>query len=90
MGIHQKLSTTVSTKGQVILPKAIRDLLEWEPGTRLAVEATKDGVVLKREPLFSPTTVEEVYGCLKYDGPPISIKEMNAAIEREAKRRARY
>ncbi|WP_398473141.1 AbrB/MazE/SpoVT family DNA-binding domain-containing protein, partial [Tardiphaga sp.] len=32
------LTTLVSTKGQVILPKAIRDQRNWSPGTRLTVE----------------------------------------------------
>ena len=89
MGIHQKLSTTVSTKGQVILPKAVRDLLKWKPGTRLAVEPTKDGVVLTAEPIFKPTRIEDVIGCANYKGPTISIEEMDAAIVREGRRRAR-
>ena len=41
------LTTTISTKGQLILPKAIRDRLQWDAGTRLAVEHTADGVLLK-------------------------------------------
>lgn len=89
MGIQHKLSTTLSTKGQVILPKAIRDLMKWKPGTRLAVEQTKGGVLLKAEPLFPPTTIDQVYGCLNYDGPPISLEDMDAAVVREAKLRAR-
>lgn len=36
------LTTTISTEGQVILPKAIRDQLQWHPGTRLTVERTAD------------------------------------------------
>ncbi|PII38671.1 alpha/beta hydrolase [Sinorhizobium meliloti CCBAU 01290] len=35
--------TTVSTKGQVILPRVIRQRLEWDAGTRLIVEETPDG-----------------------------------------------
>ncbi len=42
----QKLTTTVSTKGQVILPKAIREQRRWRPGTRLVVENTARGVIL--------------------------------------------
>lgn len=90
IGMQEKLTTTVSTKGQVILPKAIRDMLGWRPGTRLAVEKTAKGVELKAVPIFKPTTVDDVYGSLKYDGPPVSIEEMNAAVLREAKRRAGY
>ena len=47
MAAVEKLTTTVSTKGQVILPKAIRQRKHWEPGTRLVVEDTPDGVLLK-------------------------------------------
>ena len=82
------LTTTISTKGQVILPKAIRDRLQWDAGTRLAVEHTADGVLLK--PLttaFAPTRPEEVFGCLSYRGRPKSIDEMNAGIAREVERR---
>ena len=39
MGIQEQLTiTTISTKGQVILPKAIRDRRLWKPGTKLTVE----------------------------------------------------
>lgn len=38
-----KLTTTVSTKGQVILPKAIREERRWRAGTRLTIESTPDG-----------------------------------------------
>ena len=35
-----KLATTVvSTKGQVILPKAIRNEKNWAPGTKLVAES---------------------------------------------------
>ena len=83
MATVPKLTTVVSTKGQVILPKAVRDQRGWKPGTKLTVEETPDGVILKPEPLFPPTTLDEVYGCLKWEGPPISLEEMDAAITAE-------
>ena len=82
------LTTTISTKGQVILPKAIRDQLQWGAGTRLTVEHTADGVLLK--PLataFASTRPEDVFGCLSYTGGPKSIEDMEAGIALEAKRR---
>jgi AbrB family looped-hinge helix DNA binding protein len=79
--------TTVSTKGQVILPKAIRDQRRWTPGTRLVVEDTPEGVLLKAAPLFPPTREEDVFGCLKYDGPAKTIEEMDAAIDAEVRAR---
>jgi AbrB family looped-hinge helix DNA binding protein len=48
-------TTTLSTKGQVILPKSIREGRRWGPGTRLLVEDTPEGVLLKPAPLFPPT-----------------------------------
>lgn len=83
-----KPTTVVSTKGQVILPKAIREKRHWPAGTRLEVEETADGVLLKAaEPIFPPTRPEDVYGCLQYDGPPKSIEEMNEAVSAEVRRR---
>lgn len=83
------LRTIVSTKGQVILPKAIRNQRRWHAGTRLTVEDTTEGVLLKAEPLFPKTTVDQVAGILKhlYDGPPISVEEMHEGILQEARRR---
>ncbi|QUS39632.1 AbrB/MazE/SpoVT family DNA-binding domain-containing protein [Tardiphaga alba] len=83
------LTTLVSTKGQVILPKAIRDQRNWPVGTRLTVEETPEGVLLKAAPLFPATTIDEVVGILRYKGKPLSLEEMDAALSAEAKRRAR-
>jgi AbrB family looped-hinge helix DNA binding protein len=80
-------TTTVSTKGQVILPKAIRERRNWPPGTRLVVEETADGVLLKVAPVFAPTRPEDVAGILAYRGPPKTLEEMDAAITAEVKRR---
>ena len=91
MGMQERLTSTtvLSTKGQVILPKAIRDQRRWAPGTKLTVEVTPDGVLLKASPIFPPTRIEDVSGSLRYDGPTISLEEMDVAVMEEAKRRAR-
>jgi bifunctional DNA-binding transcriptional regulator/antitoxin component of YhaV-PrlF toxin-antitoxin module len=82
-------TTIVSTKDQVIPPKAVRDLRKWPAGTRLTVETTADGVLLRAAPHFAPTAIETFFCALAYDGPPKSIEEMDAAIARKAERRAR-
>ncbi|MDE0717203.1 MAG: AbrB/MazE/SpoVT family DNA-binding domain-containing protein [Rhodospirillaceae bacterium] len=87
MSAPERLTTTVSTKGQVILPKAIRQARRWEPGTRLTVENTPEGVLLKPEPVFAETRLEEVFGCLAYRGTPKTLEEMEAGVLAEAKRR---
>jgi AbrB family looped-hinge helix DNA binding protein len=81
------LTTTLSTKGQVILPSAIRKSRRWRPGVRLVVEDTPEGVLLKAAPQFAPTRPEDVFGSLPHSGPPKTIKEMKAAIVTEARRR---
>lgn len=88
MAAADKLTTTtVSTKGQVILPQAIRRKRHWDAGTKLIVEDTPEGVLLRAAPLFKPTRLEDVYGCLKYEGPAKTIEEMDAAIDQEIKER---
>jgi AbrB family looped-hinge helix DNA binding protein len=83
----RKATTTVSTKGQVILPKAIRQERQWKPGTRLLVESTPEGVLLKAAPLFAPTRPNDVFGSLSHAGPPKTLEEMEAGIAKEARRR---
>jgi AbrB family looped-hinge helix DNA binding protein len=93
MAAVETLTTTVSTEGQVILPKTIRQRKHWAPGTRLVVEDTPDGVLLKAAPVFALTRPEDVAGMLAYRGPPKTLEEMDAAITAEVKRRrarARY
>jgi AbrB family looped-hinge helix DNA binding protein len=86
---QERLTTIVSTKGQVILPKAIRQQRHWPSGTRLTVEDTVDGVLLRSAPIFTATSVDAMFGSLGFEGKPKSIEEMGAAIVAEAKRRAR-
>jgi AbrB family looped-hinge helix DNA binding protein len=81
------VTTTVSTKGQVILPSAIRRDRRWTAGTTLVVEDTPEGVLLKAAPLFPVTSMDQVFGVLAYDGPPKTIEEMDAAVLAEAGRR---
>ncbi|MER8743321.1 AbrB/MazE/SpoVT family DNA-binding domain-containing protein [Mesorhizobium sp. LNJC405B00] len=87
MGAIEKLITTVSTKGQVILPSAIRKRRDWGAGTRLQVEDTPDGVLLRPAPAFVPTRPEDVFGVLPHSGRPKTLEEMDAAVLAEARRR---
>jgi AbrB family looped-hinge helix DNA binding protein len=79
-----KLTTTVSTKGQVVLPKAIREEHRWRVGTRLTIESTPDGVLLKP---FPAVKAADVFASLPYRGKPKSVEEMEAGIIAEARRR---
>jgi len=81
--------TILSTKGQLILPKPVRDSRRWPPGTRLSVEETPEGVLLRavQDRPFPATTVEEVFGMLGYDGPAVTEDDMERAIGEEIRDR---
>jgi AbrB family looped-hinge helix DNA binding protein len=49
--------TRLSSKGQVIIPKAVRERHGWQPGVELEVEDRGDVVVLRPVRLFPPTTI---------------------------------
>lgn len=80
-------TTKLSTKGQVILPKTIRDAHRWNPGTEFLVQEVHDGVLLRPVKLFPPARFEEVAGCLHYTGRPKTVEQMHRAIAKEVKRR---
>lgn len=48
--IHNKSIeiTKISSRGQLVIPKSVREKLAWETGDHVAVEIIGDMVVLKR------------------------------------------
>jgi len=75
------LHATVSSKGQVTLPKAIRDQLGLVEGTRLDFDIV-DGAIRVR-PVSN--TALGIFGALHRPGmKPVSVQEMEQAIEAEA------
>ena len=87
MAQAKKATTTLSTKGQVILPRAIRDGRGWGTGQKLVVEETRDGVLLRPASPFAPTKPEDVFGCLSRHGKHLSDKDIEQALRAAAKRR---
>ena len=86
-------TTRLSSKGQVILPKAVREARDWQPGTEFIVEEVEEGVLLRPLKPFKATTLEEVVGCTGYKGPVKSLEEMDRSIARgveERRARGRY
>ena len=79
--------TTLSTKGQVIIPREIRDRHGWTPGTRLDVEDRDDGILVRAVSSRPVTTVDDLLGILPWKGKAKSLAEMEAGIARGARRR---
>jgi AbrB family looped-hinge helix DNA binding protein len=82
--------TKLSSKGQVIIPKDVREARGWREGEELLVENRPEGVLLRRRNPFKPTTLDEVIGSSGYRGSPISVEEMNTAVEKMFRREWRH
>jgi antitoxin PrlF len=76
---------TVTSKGQITLPKAVRDVLRVHTGDQV------DFVISERgEVTLQPVTIDitELRGMLKRPGQrTVSVEEMNAAILRQHSRK---
>jgi AbrB family looped-hinge helix DNA binding protein len=81
-------TTVLSQKGQVVIPKRLRDERGWAPGLRLVVETTADGLTLRPVEATRADVAASLLGILGYSGPRRSLAEMEAAIRTGARRRA--
>jgi AbrB family looped-hinge helix DNA binding protein len=81
-------TTTLSQKGQVVIPKRLRAARGWEPGLRLVVEATADGLTLRPLAATRADVAASLLGAVDYRGPRRSLADMEAAIRTGARRRA--
>ena len=74
-------AATVTSKGQITIPKAIRDLLGVKAGDRVVFVRQPDGrVVVEAETV----DVRSLRGMLKHRGNSVSVDEMNETIARAA------
>jgi AbrB family looped-hinge helix DNA binding protein len=80
--------TRLSTKGQLIIPQEIRRRHGWHSGTELAIEEREDCLVLRPLESVPETTLDEVAGCAGYEGPALSLEEMEVGIAEGARRSA--
>jgi AbrB family looped-hinge helix DNA binding protein len=79
-------TTTLTSKGQITLPKSIRDRLALKVGDRLRVSTDRHGrVTLDRE---RGPAAGDLYGALERLAPatPASIEDMRAAVRLRAGR----
>lgn len=82
------LTTKLSSKGQVIIPKAMRSRHHWESGQELAAVDVGDGILLRAASPFPETTIKEVASCLPYRGRAKTLKDMEKAISKGARESA--
>jgi antitoxin PrlF len=78
-------TATLTSKGQLTLPKAIRDRLRLAAGDRVDFVVKDDGTVVLRPATLD---VRELKGLLSRKGlKPLAVEEMNAIIRRRGARR---
>jgi len=78
-------AATLSSKGQVVIPKVIRERLGLHPGDTLDFLVQESGDVLIRPAVVD---VRSLRGMLHRPGMrPVSIEEMNRAIRERRKGR---
>jgi AbrB family looped-hinge helix DNA binding protein len=82
-------TTKLSSKGQVIIPKSVRDAHDWQAGMTFEICEHEDGVLLRPRRPFPQTKLDEVAGCLTWSGPAITIEQMDKAVVDEARRRGK-
>ncbi len=74
---------TLTSKGQITIPKIVREALRLQTGVKLEFIMSPNGDVLIR-PVMKK--VDDVYGMLHRPGKkPVSVEEMDSAIARRTK-----
>lgn len=72
---------TLSSKGQLVIPKEIRDELHWDAGTELTLVSNASGVTIKAMPKKTGRNLADLIGMLKHDGPPLATEELCRPVE---------
>ncbi len=74
-------TVTLSSKGQVVIPKEIREELHWDAGTELTLVSNALGVTIKAMPKKTGRNLADLIGMLKHDGPPLATDELCRPVE---------
>ena len=74
----------LSSKGQFVLPKAIRTLHNWGPGTELVVLERDNDVIIRATRPFAGSVLEPADNPAVYSDTPLTMEDMDRAIAAEA------
>ena len=69
------IESGITSKGQTTLPKAVREALSVRAGDRVRY-VIHDGEVR----IIPVRPIARLFGVLRYDGPPVTLEEMERAI----------
>lgn len=78
-------TTKLSSKGQVIIPKAFRTSHNWDTGQELVVIDMGDGILLRPKGPFEESSLDQVAGSLKRSGKAKSLEDIDSAMKKAAR-----
>ena len=82
------MTSTISTKGQITVPKAVRDQLGLRPGTLVEFELMAEGAMLRKGHRGGVRAVDRVLGILKREASTDSlIADMRGPVPASVRRR---
>ena len=67
------MTSTISAKGQITVPKAVRDKLGLRPGVRVEFELTAEGAFLRKGHSGGVRAVDRLLGILKREASTDSL-----------------
>ena len=67
--------SSITVKGQTTLPKAVRESLSVKAGDKVRYVILDEGVLI-----MPVRSTGRLYGSLRYDGPAVSLEDMDRAI----------
>ena len=69
------IESKLRSDGRTTLPKAVREALGVQPGDRLRYTILNGEVRIR-----AVRPLQQLYGVLEYDGPPVTLADMQQAI----------
>lgn len=77
--------TRLSAKGQVVIPKDVRERLGWLQGSELEVVETGEGVLLRKPRRAGTCDPDEalarIHARHRHEGPPLAVEELGFSPE---------
>ena len=71
------MRTVISTKGQVVIPKRLREQWGLASGSRVKIESTSSGIQITPLAARNAKAVLKGLGIAGYKGKPIAIEDMD-------------
>lgn len=71
----------ISSKGQIVIPKEVRDDLHWDSGVELILLMTEQGVMLRTKAQVEKYPAKSLRGFLQYKGEKVSTEQLCQPVE---------